>query len=260
MRLPTILLLSAALTGCKPPPDAPDKLEELCGYLFEHLDDEDDVEMVAGLDNLDVWLGNHLHDTLEGYTISSLDETAVQTLDNQKRSVSSLVGAAVATESNFTPTQITEALILEDQEEIFVDSYQVYNRDWDGDPACFPGRDCTFVEADLHAESSWAGLITVSSHAHNQYRWLDADGGWMMAQRSWMVEPAEVSWDEIQVNAQYYLAITLPASGGAVRLQSTWIDADYGVLPVGEDYAKQQIVKSMQGTHDQLETWLEEND
>lgn len=260
MRSILTVLCALAATGCKPPPDAPDKLKELCSYLFEHLGDEDETEMVAGLDNLDIWLGNHLHDTLEGYTITSLDKAAVKSLDDKERSVSELVGAAVATESNFKPSQIVEALIMEDQTEIFADSYQVYDRDFDEDPACFPDKECTFVEANLYAESSWARLITVTSRAHNQYRWLETDAGWMMAQRSWMVEPAEVSWEEIQVNAQYYLAITLPASGGAVRMQATWIDADYGVLPVGEDYAKTQIVSSMQKTHEQLETWLRAND
>lgn len=256
-----LLPVAAALplAACRAPPQAPRKLEELCGYIYDHIDDEEDEELAAGVENLDRWLGNHIEDALEGYTISRLDQEVVDALDDRDRSVKGLVGAAVATKSHFKVKPIVEAIILADQTEVFPVSYEVYDREFDVPPDCFPPRDCTFIEADLHAESSWAGLITVSSWARNQYRWVRIEAGWAMAQRSWMTRPADVSWDEIQVDAQYYLAVTLPTDEKARRLQATWIDADYGALPVGEDYAKQQIVTSMQNTSEQLEEWIGEN-
>ena len=46
----------ALVTGCAEPASAPSEYEALLGYLFEHMEDEDDAELVVGLENLFVWL------------------------------------------------------------------------------------------------------------------------------------------------------------------------------------------------------------
>jgi hypothetical protein len=61
------------------------------------------------------------------------------------------------------------------------------------------------------------------------------------------------------VFAQYFVAVTLPADpSGTTRVMATWIDSDYGALPVSEDYAKSQIVKSMQNQGEAIDDYLED--
>jgi len=256
-----LALLITLLVGCKAPPEAPTQLEELAAYVFAHAWDDDTEELEAGVVNLDAWLskGGNLESTIEGYQITQLDQETVDAIDDNDRSVSDLIGASVAHQSAFSPRDLTYTLVMEDQSEVFPKIYDVYEREYDSDPSCFPGHSCTELEAAAESESSWAGLIRVVSKNHIQFRWVETEVGWAMVHRSWLTEPADVSYDGVKVHAQYFLAVTLPDGDGAVRMQATWIDSEYGALPVSEDYAKQLVVNSMQKQGDTLEEWLEEN-
>lgn len=259
---PLPLLVAALLGGCKAPPEAPTQLEELCGYLFEHAWDEDSAELEAGLSNLDAWLatGSNMESTLEGYQITAMTQASVDAIDDSDRSVAALVGAAVAAEHSFSAAEVSRAIVVEDQMEVFPKNYNEYSREYSEDPECFPGIDCIELTASSESQSSWAGIIKVWSENFIQFRWVEHETlGWVMVHRSWLTEPAEVSLDGVEVNAQYFLAITLPEGKGSTRLMATWIDSDYGALPVSEDFAKSQIVKSMQKQGDDVEEFLEEN-
>ena len=50
-----LLLGLALLTACKPPPAAPEELDPLVAFLFEHHLDEDPEGMVLGLEALRSW-------------------------------------------------------------------------------------------------------------------------------------------------------------------------------------------------------------
>ena len=123
MRRPLLTSLSLTLAvGCKPPPQAPQELEELCAYLFHHMADEPDedgamLEFEAGITNLDAWLnkGNNLENTLEGYQITALDSEAVDALGNQSaRGVDELIGAAVAIDHPFGRKRMAFATVVAD--------------------------------------------------------------------------------------------------------------------------------------------------
>ena len=267
----TPFLVLPALFACKPPPPAPTELEELCSYIFSHAKDglEDDSQghfgtnstdqLVQGLENLKDWLDQDLEATLEGYSVDSLSTDMVEEFDQSGRGADYLLGAAVATESQFCPERVVEALVTDDQSVIWEDNYAVFDRTYTEDPSCFPSRECTWIEGQSYGESSWAGLIDIQSLSNVQFRWVETSYGWMMVQRSWLDSPAEVSWEGVDVFGQYFVAVVIPNGEETIRMQATWIDAEYGVLPVSEDFAKQQIVVSMQNTGAQLETWMEEN-
>jgi hypothetical protein len=256
IRLAVPLLLLAA---CKAPPEAPTELEDLTAFLFAHIDDDDDEALVAGLENLAPWLDDNLEATLEGYQIDALDQDAVNALDERDRFVDGLVGASVATSHAFDIEPVVAAIAVEDWALILGDNYDVYERDFLTDPLCFPPIDCQRLDASSYSESSWAGLVKVISRNDIQFRWVETQLGWMMVHRSWLVEPADISWNEIKVDAQYFLSVVLPDGNNAVRLQATWIDASYGILPVGENYAKQEIIRGMQKQGERVEEWLAEN-
>ena len=87
---------------------------------------------------------------------------------------------------------------------------------------------------------------------------METEHGWMNVQRTWLVDPAEVSLDNIEVNANYFIGVVMPTNKGVVRISATWIDSDYGALPVSEDWAKSQIVDQMQEQNRAIEKWLED--
>ena len=77
----------SCLSGCTSPPEAPEDLESLLGYIFEHMDDEDPAELIAGLENLHEWMQDdaNLQRSREGLLINNLPETALATLDGNTR-------------------------------------------------------------------------------------------------------------------------------------------------------------------------------
>lgn len=259
VRLQT-LALAALLTGCGAPPEAPDKLEDLCTYVFTHFDDDDPEELQAGLQNLDAWLNqsDNLEQTVEGYQITNLDQDAIAGIDTSTQKVSGLVGAAVANRHPWSLRQMSVATVTADWAEVVPKNYDVYERTFHKDKSCFPGKDCERIGATAYGEAKFAGLINVVTRNRIQFRWVETEElGWVLLHRSWLTEPAEVSLESIEVNAQYYLAMTLPDGDDATRVQATWMDSEYGALPITEDGAKREIVKSMSKQGEAIDEWLQ---
>ena len=245
--------------ACAPPAEAPDQLEDLCTYVFTHFDDDDPEALEAGLVNLDAWLadGDNLAQTVEGYQITNLDSAAIQGIDTSTDKVSGLVGAAVAKEHPWKLRDMAVATVTADWAEVVPKNYDVYERTFSKDESCFPGKDCKRISATSYAEAKFAGLVQVVTRNRIQFRWVESEElGWVLLHRSWLTEPAEVSIDSINVYAQYFLAVTLPDSNNTTRMMATWMDADYGALPVTEDGMKREIVKSMSKQGDAIDEWL----
>jgi len=257
-RVWALFLVVFVVSGCKPPPPAPEALEDLCAYLFEHMADEDDEALEEGLVNLENWLVDGLEKTQDGYNIENLSLDAIEST-GETGDNTALVGASVASVSKHELDRQIQALVIDDQAAIFGDNYVVFDRSYETDESCFPGRDCLHLEGTSYTESSWAGLLDVVSESTVEFRWVETPSGWMMIQRSYLNHPAEINWESVEVNAQYFLAVVLPCKGSSVRLQAMWIDAEYGVLPVGEDFALNQLVQSLQDASGMLETWMDEN-
>jgi hypothetical protein len=251
--------------GCKPPPQAPAKLENLCDYIFGHADDEDPEAAIAGLENLNLWLeqpGN-LESTSEGYTITKLAKSSVSDLKfttNATPDVSDLIGAAVAIRHNVGMKAVAKTTVVDDWEKVADGNYDEYRRNFgDQNPACFPKKNCDLLTATSYSSSKWAGLIEVESKNKIDFRWFYSEDleEWFLVHRSWLTEPATVTPDSygIDVRTQYFLATTAKVDGKTVRMMATWIDADYGAIPITEDGVKNQIVDSMKKQGEQVDEW-----
>ncbi len=266
-RLATFVGVAAMSVGCKPPPDAPERFEELCDYIFGHTDDEEQDAVIAGLENLNVWMekSGNLESTAEGYTISKLSQESVGDLKfdtNRTPDVSSLIGAAVAVRHDLSMKKVAQTTVVDNWEEVAEGNYDEYNRNFGNqNPSCFPGRNCESLTATSFSKSKWAGLVEVDSKNKIDFNWFYSEemDEWFMVQRSWLTEPATVDPDRfnIEVRAQYFLAVTSKVNGKTVRTMATWMDAEYGAIPVSDDGAKKLIVDSMQKQGEQVDEWNE---
>lgn len=80
MRTAPLIVATLLSLGCRPP-EAPQDYEALVGYIFEHTADEDEDDLLAGLDNLTSWLsGDNLLLAQDGMTITNLPDSAVGSL------------------------------------------------------------------------------------------------------------------------------------------------------------------------------------
>ncbi len=261
-RLLSLLTLALSAVACKAPPEAPAEFEELCSYVYKHAADEEPEALAAGLDNMYEWLfeGTNLATTATGYQITNLDQGAVDALNvPSSRGVNNLVGAAVATTHPWNTKTLAQTTVVDEWGDVVPNNYDYFERNFNKNPTCFPDRDCERLGATSYGESKFAGLINVNIWNRIQFRWVETDNDWVMVQRSWLTREAEVSLESMDIFAQYFLAIVFPTqSGDTIRVQATWIDADYGALPVSEDYAKQLIVTSMQNQGDAIDEYIEE--
>jgi hypothetical protein len=252
----------ALLSACRPPPDAPEKLEDLCGYLYDHVGDEDDEALAVGLNNLRAWLnkGDNFEATVAGYSITQLDQDTVDKLDDRPRDTSDLLGAASVYDHGHKLRPLLDAIVVKNQMEVFTDNYLAYERTFDQPPKCFPDRDCLELAGMSITTSSFVGAEIVTKN-RQQFRWIETDDGWAMVRRNWLITPAETSvfGTDIVLEAQYYLGVALPYGGRTSHLIATWMEADYGAIPATDDFIKSQIVKSMQEQGEQLEAYLDEN-
>ncbi len=166
-RLATFVGVAAMSVGCKPPPDAPERFEELCDYIFGHTDDEEQDAVIAGLENLNVWMekSGNLESTAEGYTISKLSQESVGDLKfdtNRTPDVSSLIGAAVAVRHDLSMKKVAQTTVVDNWEEVAEGNYDEYNRNFGNqNPSCFPGRNCESLTATSFSKSKWAGLVVL---------------------------------------------------------------------------------------------------
>jgi hypothetical protein len=251
-----LVALSLVCVGCAAPPDAPDKLEDLAAYLFDHAGDEDPEALKAGVDNLDRWLDAHLEAAREGYTIDTLSTAAIDGVGVDPVHAEGLVGAAVATHLPRNPKRVTRTLTLADPTAVYPDTYTVYERDWIDDPQCFVAQDCETASVRAHTVSAYPMSLEVTSDFKAEYRWVELDDGMAMVQRTWLRRPAEVSKDWVSVPAQFFLSVNLPHKGRTRRLQTTWIAAELGDTPVPEATALNMVIDSMVAGDEELAEWM----
>ena len=153
--------------SCKgPPPPAPENLEELCQYLFAHVNDDSDEELKNGLVNLHDWLMDvdpdppedalegqiNLVDATDGYTVNNIDPAAITNLDDQERTVGEKqMGAAVAFEHYFDVVDVARASFIDYWPTVSGSEYEVYEREFTEDPACILEKSCLWIEYDNYS-------------------------------------------------------------------------------------------------------------
>lgn len=252
-----------SMIACKPPPEAPADLEDLCEYIFAHLGDEDVEELQAGLSNLDTWLHteDNLSKTIEGYQINNLKDESVASLDDQDRAIrESLVGAAVGHTYNHTMHDIIDAMYVEDWSKVSNGTYSCYERIHDEqEPDCLLDGSCDWLTYQTTSVSSWAGLVTVESTNSGQIRTVETEHGTAFVQRTWLNDPAKTSGalgDLVNVYAQYYVNVVAPAADGSInRTVATWIDGEYFIED--QDFAKNQMIRTMQSQNEIITEWID---
>ncbi len=268
------LAMSALLLGggCKALPDAPEALDDLASFLYEHVMDDDDDYLLAGINNLNTWLAADFVPTEEldgdfdtnfdatagGYAVTNLTVEAVKSLDGVERNLDDLLGAAVGYDMDLTVEQINEAFIGEDMKEVLPGRYQSYVRTFanETDRDCFLEKRCDRLEFDISVTVDYPLSLTVEADSRVHYRRVNMDDDTdVVLQRTWMLEPGVSSRDWIEIEQQYYLSAHLVRGSGARRVDVTWVKAFLGDTPVPVDMALSLTVDTMRETGAELEAY-----
>ena len=300
------LLLGALLVapGCDAPVNAPTDYESMLGYIFAHAADvaeeegAEPAELVAGLENLYEWLQDtrQLEAAMKGYAIKSLDEPAVDQLDEVNRSARALNGISVVTKSGHDPRDIVALLTWRRFEDVLFErtdrAVERYERTFDLDnPECFGLQTCRLLRAETDSMSYWGGFIGMEMKYSVEFRWVETKYGWMVVHRFWLEEGAEGDCCDVVMHSNYYVGVIMLDGGrdgatastgavagagglvggagdrlrdleallrapGALRVYANWFDVDYGILPITREQAHETIVKSTKDDSSFIDSYL----
>ncbi len=287
------LVLLVFLFGCDAPPKAPSEYEALLGYLFEHMEDEGDEELVLGLENLYDWLQipANFSSASDGYQIRNLASEAVDALDEKSRNADGLRGISTVTKSSLAPDLLAGTLTWSGFGEVIEGNFTLYDRIFDRDSGCFIDRSCEWVSASSHTISKWVNIIEMDTRYRIQYRWVFTQYGWMMLQRFWLLDPAGGTLN-VMMNANYYLGVLFadgargggqltPAfrtAGGALiggassdldelkavlecpgslRVHANWFNVDTGDIPLEDGKILEVLLNNTKSDAQRLDDWIE---
>lgn len=250
---------SALSLGACRPTEAPATLDELSAYMFAHVADDDDEELVAGAENLRVWMDANMDATLDGYTINNLEQDAVDALpDGVERDLVDLLGAAVGNASVMDAEENTFAVTWPTQQDIYPDTYVSYDREFtENTRDCFLDHDCDWLVSQTQSVASYPLSIEMTMGFWAQYRWIEVEDGHALVYRTWLDGPAEISTDILTVDSQYYLGVIMPDGDRSVRLMATWMVATIASASVPEGLALDMVIDSMVEQAATSDAWLQ---
>jgi hypothetical protein len=241
---PALLAVAATIAACKGPDPAPAELDALCAYLYDHVDDEDDAAAIEGVENLMAWVDGGYAEMSDGYEVENLYQSTLDEIgDGHDASV--VAGAAIASSADdLDLPPVVDSLILADQLEVYAETYESYDRTFDGDADCFAARGCDWLEMDNRSVATLPiiGAIEVAMHA--QERWIETSRGPVLLHRGWLAEPSNNALMDLP--AEYHLSVTYPATdGGVMRAQALWADVKLIGIQVPEGSMLKTLVKNL---------------
>ncbi len=236
--------------------DAPDTLEELVVFGFEHFDD-DEVYLQAMGEKLLPAVEEHLDELDEGFHVDALDETHLGAAGVDSPDAVSIIGALGAAHYRHDLDGALCGVLFPGKEEIF-DNYLVYDLEDDGNLDCFLTGDCDRYESVAEQTVQVPVLGEASQTVRRDFRWVRPRGqDAYVVSRTLAPEPIEFDTTLMAVDQQYALVVLVPHDGGARRIETFWVEARVLGMDVPEYFAVTSAVNEMQDQTDRIDEWLD---
>jgi hypothetical protein len=241
---PVVLAIAASVAACKRPDPAPAEFDALCAYLYDHADDDDDTAATDGVENMMTWLDDGYGQMTDGYEVESLYQSTLDEIGDD-RDASAIAGAAIASSAgDLQLPPVVDSLILADQLDVYSETYDSYDREFDGDEDCFAAGDCDWLEMDNDSVATLPIIGAIEVKMHAQERWIETSRGAVLLHRGWLAEPSNNALMDLP--AEYHLSVTYPGSdGGVIRAQALWADVKLIGIPVPEGSMLKTLVKNL---------------
>jgi hypothetical protein len=256
---PVVLAIGASIAACKRPDPAPAELDALCAYLYDHVDDEDDAAAIEGVENMMAWLDDGYAEMSDGYEVESLYQSTLDEIGDD-RDASAVAGAAIASSAeDLEVPPVVDSLILADQLEVYADTYDSYDREFDGDEECFAAGDCDWLEMDNTSVATLPIIGAIETKMHAQERWIETSRGAVLLHRGWLAEPSNNALMDLP--AEYHLSVTYTdTDGGVKRAQALWADAKLIGIELPEGSILKTLVKNLVNADAALYEYTREHD
>lgn len=254
--LPTLLLCTTLLVGCRPP-EAPDTIEEMMLYGFDNYDQEDPTWLVNLGDKLVPWLDSHMEEAAEGFEINALTADNLATAGLDVPVTEGIIGAVVGLDYAIPLDRLGEGLSHLHQETIF-QNYLEFERDVQVSRDCFLARECEFFDTadEIHSDVGFLG-IEMWSTLTASLRWVElSDGTRALAHRHLGPDPVQFNVDWMSVHQQYSFTFSYERpDGSARRAQAIWVEGEVISDDVSEGALLGIGISAIHNAAEDMEAW-----
>lgn len=253
------LFFSAWLLGACHVVRAPETIEELVVFGFQHFDDEDEDALREMEVNLGPLVLENIDQMSEGYAVNQLTAEDLQTAGIEDADVTEIIGAMGAIDYRHDLDAVLDPMIHDHKDEIFPDNWLSYEILEQTDRACFIAHTCDRYAFTVDQTADAALLGEATQTIDHSLRWVSReDGTLFLVWRTLAPEPIAFTSNLMAVHQQYALVTIVPNGDVARRIEAFWVDAEFIGLDVPEYTAVNNAVKQMGVQADRIDDFLDE--
>lgn len=254
---PTIWFLPALLGGCHAV-QAPETIEELVVFGFQHFEDKDEQALVDMEANLSPLVVDNIDQMTEGYAVNQLTAEDLADAGVEDVDVTEIIGAMGAIDYRHDLDAILDPMTHEHKDELFPDNWIVYDVLEQTDRACFLAHECDTYDFVVNQTAKVPALGEATQTLDQSLRWVHReDGTAFIVWRTLAPEPIEFTSNLMAVHQQYALVVIAPNGSVARRIESFWVDAEFIGMDVPEYSAVNNAVKQMGIQADRIDDFLD---
>jgi hypothetical protein len=237
---------------------APDDIEAMTGFGFQHLPGDRDGPLESLGEKLQPWIEDNFVEASEGFEVLPLGAEELEAWGVTVSEDTAVLGAMVGIDYQSSLDRVLEGMTWPRQDEIF-SSFLEFERQELMDRDCFLSQECAeYMVVDTVLFDVGALEIQSNYTATTRYRHVNSDEGWGVAWGFVTPDPVEFNVDYLAVNQQYGFSWLYPQSnGGTRRVHAVWIEGELIGIDLPEDFQLQMAIDGMVRSAAELDAWLQ---
>ncbi len=236
----TVLLLASACTVV----DAPEDIEELVVYGFEHFED-DEEHLIAVGEGLFPWVDDNFEELTDGYRVEDLSIENLENAGVEEPDIDGVLGALTSANYRNTLDAVLPILTAANKDELF-EQVEEFDMTEQTDVECFLADECD-TWTYTATQTVRVPLLGRSTQTWTQtLRWVHPDEGEpFIAGRSLSPTPVEFSTRIVAVDQSYAMFFVYPWNDGARRAEAFWVESRVIGADVPDSFAVSQAANAV---------------
>ena len=236
--------------------DAPDNLEALMVFGFEHFEDEDEVlqDFVEALLPL---VDNVEEELSAGYRIDSLPGQALLDVGVSDPEVDNIIGAMGSARYRHTVPEVLDAVTMDDKD-VHFDNFESYTVLEDTDRQAFLDGDSSRYEMTIEQTVRIPLLGSATQVIEQVYRRVEDPEGqpWIISR---VLSPAGVDFSSsiVAIDQQYNLYVIHPLPEGARRIEAFWVEARFIGVDIPDSVAVDNFASGVDDQAARVDDYLD---
>lgn len=243
------------LLACKVT-DAPDNVEELVVYGFEHFEDEPRFLRAMGAE-LFPWVDDHFDEMEEGWRVETLTEAHLEAAGVEDPEIDGVLGALAAVDYRHGVDAVLPVILDDHKAELFdhILAFEVLDQT---DKECFLSRECDTYERHVRQTARVTLLGEATQEIFSSWRWIESeDGTAFLVERTLAPDPITFSTNIVAVDQQYALVVLYPWEGHGRRSEAFWVESRVIGADVPDSFGITQAANSIVEQADRIDDHLD---